>query len=618
MAKKKKSSPATGRHLLYALILVIITAGVYGSVTQHDFLNYDDDTLITGNRVVVDPARSWTDCFTWNLFSPHYKPLVLLSWRAEYQTFGDDPGVFHFNNLLFHLLNVLLVFLVSIPLLKVLRPTKQPDVWLMAFFIALLYSVHPLHVESVAWAVERKDVMYSFFFLLSWLSYLYYLDKQKYIYLILSAVFYLLVLLSKSMGITLIAVLFLTDYAYGRRNIAALIREKIPLLACFLAGIYLYGLLDYMGAFLSGSPTAGNVSLADTPGSTTSTFNPVIEVGVMSFLKIFLLLMHTILPIHVSAIYEGPEIQRMLGAFIYVIPFLLAGLVYLAWRMSVRHKAVFFGLLFFLVTVSPAIAIGRYGGVGVFIGDRYTYMAMLGIILPFVLWVFQFKTKPGQLPMIVVGALALVLSFASFKQVSVWKNPLTLWNDVISKTKCGAAGHNGRGVYYLTKDIQYEKAIDDFTRAIACDSLYARSFYNRGLAYMNLKKNTEAFLDYNRAIQLNPRYVEAYVNRGSILTGQGKNDEALVDFNYAIQLNPDFAKSYFNRGNLFINTQRFEEARQDYTKAISLDVNYAKAYYNRAIALQYLGDKAASCGDFQAAFDLGYGLAAESLKNYCQ
>ena len=153
MAKKKVTPPSGKKNILFIALLLLVTFGIYFQVTSHEFVNYDDDTLITTNRVVVDAGKSWTDCFTWNIFTPHFKPLVLLSWRAEYQAFGERPGVFLFNNLLLHAFNVLLVFFLSLTLLRKFIPDQKQVISLAAFFVALAFAVHPLHVESVAWAV---------------------------------------------------------------------------------------------------------------------------------------------------------------------------------------------------------------------------------------------------------------------------------------------------------------------------------------------------------------------------------------------------------------------------------------------------------------------------------
>jgi protein O-mannosyl-transferase len=617
MAKKKASQPSGAKPLLYAVLLAVVTFAIYFQVTSHEFVNYDDDTLITSNRVVVDSRTPWSACFDWNIFTPHYKPLVLLSWRAEFQAFGENPAVFHFNNLLLHALNVLLVFFISLRLLQKIIPDKKPHITLASFFVALAFSLHPLHVESVAWAVERKDVLYSFFFFLSWLAYLHYAEKNKYPFLLLSALFYLLVLLSKSMGITLIAVLFLTDYLYGRKNIMGLIKEKIPVILLFFLGIYLYGLGAYMAAFTSGGVVGGNTNLPETIQA-ASAANPGLQLVLMAFLKIFLLLVHIVLPFHISVIYEGVEIQKMFGVFLYFIPFVLAGIIYLAWRMYAKYKELFFGLAFFLITISPALMIGKYGGVGVFIGDRYTYAPMLGILVLIVAACYRLSSTSKNLPAIILGLISALYLFLTIPAIAVWKNAGTLWTNAIEKTKCAAPAYNGRGVYYLNDMNDPDKALEDFSQAIVCDSTSARALYNRGLILMNKKRNDEALSDYQRALRYNPNYVEAYVNKGNILRDKGENDAAMADYNMAIRLSPGFSKSYFNRGTLLLNTKRFDEAILDFTKAISIDPTYAKAYYNRGLAHFNSSRKTEACADFASASQQGYEGAAKVIADYCK
>jgi len=617
MAKKKVTPPSGKKNILFITLLLLVTFGIYFQVTGHEFVNYDDDTLITNNRVVVDPVRSWTECFSWNIFTPHFKPLVLLSWRAEYQTFGEKPAIFLFNNLLLHTLNVLLVFFLSLTLLKKFIPDQKQIISLAAFFVALAFAVHPLHVESVAWAVERKDVLYTFFFLLSWWSYLQYLEKNKYTYLLLCALFYLLVLLSKSMGITLIAVLFLTDYLYGRKNIVALIKEKIPVILFFVFGIYLYGMVDYLIGFVSGGAASSNNSMTETM-QVAAASSPFLQLVLMAFLKVFLMLVHVLIPLHISVIYEGKEIQKMLGIFFYMIPFVVVGFFYLAYRLSGKHKEILFGLLFFLITFSPAITIGKYEGVGVFVGDRYTYAPMLGLLIAMVVLCFRIPSSFKQLPLVLLSILSIAYIALTLPAIVVWKNAETLWTNAIEKTKCAAPAYNGRGVYYLNKTKENDKALADFDQAILCDSNQVRAIYNRGIILMNKNRNAEALRDYNRAIILNPKYVEAYVNRGNILRDQGQHDAAMMDYNTAIQLSPEFSKSYFNRGSLYLNMKKFDEAIADCDKAISIDRNYAKAYYNKGVALFNLSRKEEACKEFGTSLSLGYQAADKTIKEYCQ
>ncbi len=616
MAKKKTAKTSNRKLLLFGLVLMVITFGLYFQITGHEFVNYDDDTLITSNRVVVDANSPLSACFEWNVFSPHFKPLVLLSWRAEYQLFGENPAVFHFNNLVLHGLNVLLVFIISLSLLPKFIKEKKHHA-LAAFFIALLFAVHPLHVESIAWAVERKDVLYSFFFLLSWWAYIQYLDKEKYLFLMLSSIFFLLVLLSKSMGITLPAILFLTDYLYNRKNVVGLMKEKIPLLALLVFGVIIYGLGSYLSSFFSGGVVGTNTNISETLQA-ASEANPLLQIILMSFLKVFLLFVHVLVPTNISVIYEGSEIQKWFGAFIYVIPFVLGGLIYLAYRLADKNKVFLFGLLFFLITVSPAIAIGKYGGVGVFIGDRYTYTPMLGLLIPVVVLFYQIPLRSQLLKNILLGALCALSFFLSYQAIGVWKNAETLWSNAINKTVCAAPAYNGRGVYYLDILNEKDKALEDFNQSIACDSTHARASYNRGLILQGKNRDQEALSDYNRAIRLNPNYVEAYVNRGNIYRDRKDFNEALNDYNIAIRLSPDFQKAHFNRGGSFLNQKKYNEAIQDYTNAIRIDPSYAKAYYNRGLCYFYMNTKDEACVNFSLAAQYGYTGSAKTIKEYCQ
>jgi hypothetical protein len=479
MARKKVANTPMNRLLVFGGILMIITFGLYFQITGHEFVNYDDDTLITSNRVVVDPAMPLSACFEWNVFSPHFKPLVLMSWRVEYQMFGDNPAVFHFNNLILHALNVLLVFILSLSLLPKFITEKSQQIF-AAFFIALLFALHPLHVESVAWAVERKDVLYSFFFLLSWWAYIQYLEREKYFFVLLSGFFFLLVLLSKSMGITLPAILFLTDYVYHRKYTFGLIKEKIPILALLIFGVFIYGLGSYLSSFFSGGVVGSNATINDALQAASES-NPLLQIALMSFLKVGLLLLHVLIPARISVIYEGNVILEMLGGFLYAFPLLIAGLTYLAYRFSEKNKVFLFGLLFFFITVSPAIAIGKYGGVGVFIGDRYTYTPMFGLILLLVVLIYTIPLPSRQVRNGLLGSLSAVYFFLSFTAIGVWKNSETLWTNAIDKTVCAAPAYNGRGVYYLDILDEKDKAFEDFNKSLACDSNHVRASYNRGL-----------------------------------------------------------------------------------------------------------------------------------------
>jgi tetratricopeptide (TPR) repeat protein len=338
----------------------------------------------------------------------------------------------------------------------------------------------------------------------------------------------------------------------------------------------------------------------------------------MGFLKIFLLLVHVLIPARISVIYEGNVIQEMIGGIIYVIPLLLAGLIYLSYRFSEKNKVFLFGLLFFLITVSPAIAIGKYGGVGVFIGDRYTYAPMLGLLMIFVVLFYLIPVRSNQWRIGLLSALSVIYFILSFKAIGVWKNAETLWTNAIEKTVCSAPAYNGRGVYYLDVSNEKDKALEDFNQSLRCDSTHARASYNRGLILQDKNRIAEALTDYNRAIRLNPVYVEAFVNRGNIFRDQKNYEQGLADYNRAIQLSPEFPKAYFNRGGLFLNQKMYDNAIQDYSMAIAIDPTYAKAYYNRGLCLYNTNAKEEACENFTLSAEYGYKAAVKVIQEYCQ
>jgi tetratricopeptide (TPR) repeat protein len=346
--------------------------------------------------------------------------------------------------------------------------------------------------------------------------------------------------------------------------------------------------------------------------------NPMLQLFLMACLKVFLLLVHIIIPLHISVIYEGPEIQQALGVFIYLIPLLLGGLVYLAWRWRVKHNYLFFGLMFFLLTISPAIAIGKYGGVGVFIGDRYTYAPMLGILIILIVCLIQQAATSHKWFILLSSLLLLVYMALTIPAIRVWRNSETLWTNAIEKTKCASPAYNGRGVYYQDVLKDPDKAFADFTNAVRCDSTHARALYNHALLLMIKKQEAEALREYSSAIRYNPKYVEAYVNRGNILRDNGQNEEAMADYNTALQLSPQFSKGYFNRGTLYLNLKRNDEAIADFTKAITIDPSYAKAFYNRGLAYYNMNNQEKACEEFKTSLNLGYQNAAKTIKDHCQ
>ncbi len=602
------------------LLLIILTVVCYSPIVKNQFVSFDDGVLIHDNQLVIADTTTIADIFSVRYLGPHYKPLVILSWRMEYQLFGNNPLPFHLNNLLLHILNTILLFFVG---LRLLPKLKIPDekAKLFSFVLSVVFAIHPLHVESVAWATERKDVLYSFFFLLSWLWYLKFLDEKKSIFLFASIFGYALSMLSKSMGITIIAVIIITDWAYHSKITKALVIQKIPYLLVFVAAMYLFGMFtkfDKIAVGLASSPVSGQVHNEFFFEAYPALFQRII---VASFRLIFWIV-HIFLPVVLSVMYPREQFFGIAGKALLLFPALVGGLLFFTWKLRNKNLLFVFGVLFFLVTISPALAVNEKG-VGVFLSDRYTYLPLVGIILAAIGLLSLLKTGTKLATFLFVGYLVF-LGAKCYSQVKVWRNSESLWNNTINYFPNFARALNSRGFYY-SKAGEKEKALRDLNRAIRndpnfsgaynnrCNLLFSMKQYEKALADIDflLKKrpdyvkyvNTKAGILYNlgrteegivfseRAIELDPENVGARKNLAINYLQSKKFKQAIVHWEKVVELEPNNALNYSDMGYVLLMLMRNNEAIKAYNRAIELQPNLAKAWYNRSFAYYRLGNK---------------------------
>ncbi len=609
--------------------LVVVTAIVFSPILNNEFLNFDDNVLIYENPVVANNGDfSFKDIFSSKLFMPHYKPLVFLQWNLEYRIFGFDPFYFHLHNLLLHLLNVILVFFIAKKLIKRFSVPENFSIY-SAFFIAIIFAIHPMRAESVAWATERKDVLFSFFFLLSsWFYIKYTENSKKFIWLGLSVLFYVLTILSKSMGITLLAVLFLYDFLYDRKLNTRLFIEKIPHLIVFLIAFYLYGLFSKFGQEASGL-SVGIVNQGfDYYPENFKNLNPFYTRILIINIRLILWIAHLIFPYSLSAIYPKKEILESLGNFIHIFPLITLGLLALSIRVIKKYKWFAFGLLFFIITISPAIAIAEEG-ISVFLSDRYTYMASIGIIMIVVMALTRLASKKNNKMLLIVpmSIVALLFSVVAFGQNKVWNNSETFWTNVISVSKNETSAYNGRGKYYRQQN-DYDKALIDYNKAIECDPENYKAYTNRGKIFFDRGKYKESINDFSKTIELDPNYFEAWSNRGAAYATIKNYSKALSDIDKALEIKPNHSNSFKNRalvymelgenkkaiddfntyqkltgkdaniinsiGACYLNMKDYSNAIKEFSKAISMMPNQGIFYRNRAWSYYYAGklDKA--------------------------
>jgi tetratricopeptide (TPR) repeat protein len=584
--KKKKSrsspKPESGflfrNNLGYKLLLILLGFLFFSPVFTADFLNLDDQTLILDNMIAFesDPGK----IFRWGFLTPHYKPVVFLSWMMEYKLFGPNPFVYHLNNLLLHIFNSLLVFLVFLKLVPQFKTVKTYVVP-VAFFTAVIFMLNPMHVESVAWATERKDVLYVFFFLLSLYTYLIYLKQKNNKLLILSALLFIPSLLCKAPAICLPFILFLVDFVFKRPFNKKIAIEKIGHFIVLVAALGVYGFFstDYsegsIGSIASGDILTTAPALAGIPTS-------IVRIVIAS-LKTVLWFLHILVPVKLSIAYPREPLISFFGHLVYLFPFVVAGFFLILFKVRRTNRLIFFSFFFFLFAMTPAI-IRIYPGIGIFLSDRYTYLGSLGIIFLvvsfIVLWMQRRKFGVRSIYYI-LGFIALLSGIYTYKYARVWQNPEKLWTNTIEKYPNVAYAFVNRGGYYRQQG-EYQKGLDDLNRALNLEQ-EANSYVQRGLIYRQMGRPQEALSDYQKAIELEQDNTQAKINRGNAFLDLGRFQEAIVDYNEALEIDPDNVRVLANRAAAYGNLRRYDAAKRDLEVAESLDPDYIDIYINRMV-----------------------------------
>lgn len=513
---------------LFLFVLIIITAAIYFKSLNNQLVSWDDKNYIIENKDVQTLHGDSINYTIKKTFSSYvmgnYHPLTMLSYCMEYAKYKLSPKPYHVTNLIIHLLNTLLVF-AFIWLL-----TQQQ--W-VAFITALLFAIHPMHVESVAWVAERKDVLYAFFYLSALCTYLIYLKKEKSKGLFYAITFFLFVLatLSKAMAVSLPIVFFALDYFLDRKINFKVMAEKLP----FIITAFIFG---YIAIQAQKSVNA----IADI--SDYNFFDRILFTGY----GLLTYLWKAIAPVHLSCFYDYPmKVNGMYPIVFYMAPVLILALAFLIYRSSRKEKDVLFGFGFFLITILLVLQILPVGGA--IIAERYTYLPYIGLFFIVARWINTLLENKSQKAKIAVAGLTLfsvLFCYLTVQRCKIWNNSIVLWNNVIQQFDNAPKAFNGRGDAYNIAQ-QYEKAIPDLDRAIQLKNDYFEAYYNRGLAYYYLGKYTEAIQDYTSALQYNPALAVAYFNRAgtyfTIQKFQPALEDALKAKQYGYYVDPRFIEA---------------------------------------------------------------------------
>jgi protein O-mannosyl-transferase len=535
-------------------LILSITLVAYLPVFKAGFV-WDDTYYIQNNQLIrsIDLESIFSRFVMGN-----YHPFTMLAFAIEYKLFGLNETGYHVINLLLHLANVLLVYY------AVFLLSKKNNVALVA---ALLFGIHPLHTESVAWISELKDLLYTSFFLGAYIFYLKYLATKQNKFYLVALLLFLFSLLSKAMAVSLPVLLLLTDYFKGRKMNLKTWIEKIP----FLSLAIIFGIVAILAQ--KSSEAIQDISSYSLP-----------QRIVFACYGFITYLWKSFLPLNQSAFYPYPiKSGESLGIQFYIYPLLLLGLMAFVIYSRRFTKKIIFGLGFFTITVFLVLQLIPVGDA--VMADRYSYIPSIGL---FYLagegfnWVWDNKGKTTAIALLSI--FIIFFSVFTYTRIGTWNNGIDLWTDVIKKFPGAAVGYNNRGGTYLVEK-KYEQALADLNKAIQLRPGYAEALNNRGIILSDKKRSNEALNDLNKAIESRPDYADALNNRGIILLELNRNPEALNDFNKAIELRPAYAEAYYNRGLLFMNEKKYDQAVKDYDKALELRPGYPEAIINRGIIL---------------------------------
>ena len=524
--------------ILICLFLVIITLSSYWQVRDFAFNNYDDEAYVTKNQHV---RRGLTfEGIIWAFSASHsanWHPLTWLSHMLDVQLYRMNPGQHHMTNLLFHLMNTLLLFLVF------RRMTGH--LW-RSGFVAALFALHPLHVESVAWVAERKDVLCAFFWMLTVWSYIRYVERPGvYRYLVI-LLFFILGLMSKPMIVTLPFVLLLLDYwplgrlrypksidsipIYSNPSIFHLVWEKIPLFILSTASSVVTLLVQQSGGTLG---SLGVYSLSVRIANALASY--------VSYL------VKMMWPFHLAILYPHPGMLpfwKVAGASLLLVSMSLMAL----WVMR-PHPWFIVGWLWYMGTLVPVIGIVQVGFQGM--ADRYTYVPLIGIFIIFV-WGVSELVAGWRYKKIVLGAIGgvslLMLMATTWVQAGYWKNSITLFERALEVTSNNYVAYNNLGNALAARGKMFE-AIGYYSEALRINPDFKEAHNNLGIAFAMLGRIDEAIGHSLEALRINPDFEEAHNNLGIALINKGKIEEAIFHFREALRIRPDYAHANQNLKN---------------------------------------------------------------------
>ncbi|MGD0746000.1 MAG: tetratricopeptide repeat protein, partial [Verrucomicrobiota bacterium] len=567
------------------LLLAAITFAVFGQTVYHEFVNFDDNLYVYENAQVARglTLKGIAQAFT-HSGDDYWNPLTTTSHMLDCQLYGLNPGGHHLTNVLFDTAAVILLFL------ALRRMTGS--LWRSAF-VAAVFAIHPLRVESVAWVSERKDVLSGVFFMLTIGAYVRYARRPwspaRYGLVLL---LFALGLMSKPMLVTLPLVLLLLDYwplkrlsqPGGRFVPWRLIVEKVPLLA------------------LSGAAGVATLSAQTT---SLQSFEPIslpLRIG-NALISYVTYLGQMFWPSDLAAFY--PLMAGGVGVLKVVLSLaVLAGISTSVFVLRRHRPYLLTGWLWYLIMLVPVIGNVQMGGQAR--ADHHTYLPQIGLYL-MLTWAAAELCAGWRHRRMVLGGCATIilmaLVFCGRAQTAYWRNSESLWTHALACTSDNSLAHNNLGLALFQKGAVHE-AIAHFQKALEIAPNYALAHNNLGIALVQMGSMDEAITHYLKALQIDPDSASAHNNLGTALVQKGSVDEAIAHFQKVLQITPDFAEAHINLGSALLQKGEVDEAIVQYQEAVQIKPDSSLAHHNLGNALLQKGAVDEAIVQYQEALEI--------------
>ena len=579
--KNIPSSLTQGRAcvVIQLLLITVIVFLAYSNSLSNGFTNWDDDKYITSNPLITDVNYKNIMAIFGSFNLGNYHPLVLLSYMIEYHFFKLNPFIYHLDNLLLHICNSLLLFYFIFLLSKST---------VVSFLTALLFGIHPLHVESVAWVTERKDVLFTFFYFSAGICYLLYKKGKGRSYYFIALFSFILSLLSKTMAVSLPLVLLLTDYLLERKNDIRMVGEKVPF---FILSI-LFGILEIFA-----QRAEGFLRVEKTYALSQNLL--IALKGLVFYLK------KTIYPVNLSAYYPYPRIEievLSISGFIHIAGILTLGLIIIYSKRWT--KDILFGSLFFVATILPVLQIIPVGGA--FVADRYMYIPSIGLFYLLGVAVNKIYTMDGSyswtnrvLIVLFVGTVVVIFGVLTYRRNAVWQSNETLWQDTVKKEPLASIAHNNLGnVYYYKREL--DKALEEYQKALVLNPNYSLAHNNIGNVYFEKGDFNKAIKHYLQALEIEPDFKEANYNLGITYQKMGLFDKAIKAYKKVLEQSPEFYKAHYNLGVIYYDKGVIDSSITYFNNALKFSIGSVDKKYIHNI-YDYLGNAYAQEGLMQKA-----------------